>query len=73
MPADDPKFTLLVLLDDPVIKQGKVYGGTVAGPIFAKMAKRIADYLDLRPDGPVNPPDSGTENKKVVSTLSSHD
>jgi cell division protein FtsI/penicillin-binding protein 2 len=74
MPADDPKFTLLVLVDDPTIKQGKAFGGTVAGPIFAKMAKRAADYLDLHPTDPVNPPsDSGTENKKVVSTHSSHD
>jgi cell division protein FtsI/penicillin-binding protein 2 len=73
MPADDPKFTLLVLLDDPVIKQGKAYGGTVAGPIFSKMAKRVADYLDLHPTEPVNPPDSGTASKKVVSTLPGHD
>jgi cell division protein FtsI/penicillin-binding protein 2 len=73
MPADDPKFTLLVMLDDPVIKQGKAYGGTVAGPIFAKIAKRVADYLDLQPTEPANPPDSDSENKKVVSTLPSHD
>jgi cell division protein FtsI/penicillin-binding protein 2 len=73
MPADDPKFTLLVLLDDPVMKQGKAFGGTVAGPIFAKIAKKVADYLDLQPTEPTPPPDSGAESKKVVSTLQSHD
>src|SRR5262252_1553097 len=31
MPADDPRFTLLVLLDDPVTKAGEAYGGLVAG------------------------------------------
>jgi cell division protein FtsI/penicillin-binding protein 2 len=73
MPADDPKFALLVLLDDPVMKQGAAFGGTVAAPVFSKIAKRVADYLDLRPTEPINPPGSGTENKKVVSTFPSHD
>ncbi|HEY0789686.1 MAG TPA: penicillin-binding protein 2 [Chthoniobacterales bacterium] len=52
MPADDPRFTLLVMLDDPQTKPGEAYGGTVAGPIFARMAERAANYLDLRPTEP---------------------
>ena len=49
MPADDPKFTLLVLLDDPTMKEGAAFGGVVAGPIFSRIAEKAARYLDLRP------------------------
>jgi cell division protein FtsI/penicillin-binding protein 2 len=56
MPADAPKFTLLVVIDDPQTKRGEAFGGTVAGPVFAKMAKRAADYLELEPAVPVETP-----------------
>jgi membrane peptidoglycan carboxypeptidase len=38
-PADDPKVTLLVLLDSPT---NGYYGGGVAAPIFREIARRIA-------------------------------
>lgn len=38
-PADDPKITLLVLLDSPT---NGYYGGQVAAPIFREIARRIA-------------------------------
>ncbi len=56
MPADDPRFTLLVLLDDPVAKAGEAYGGLVAGPVFARIAEKAARYLDLTPTEPVPMP-----------------
>jgi cell division protein FtsI/penicillin-binding protein 2 len=56
MPADAPKFTLLVVIDDPQTKRGEAFGGTVAGPVFAKMAKRAADYLELEPAVPAETP-----------------
>lgn len=37
-PADDPKVTLLVLLDSPT---NGYYGGQVAAPIFREIARRI--------------------------------
>src|SRR6201996_5678368 len=54
MPADDPKFALLVVIDDPNIP--RAFGGTVAAPVFAKIAKRVADYFGLQPTEPVVPP-----------------
>jgi cell division protein FtsI/penicillin-binding protein 2 len=69
MPADDPKFTLLVVIDDPEMKEGKAFGGTVAAPIFAKMAKRAADYFGLQPTAPVEPPGLVATPKKLTSTL----
>ena len=69
MPADDPKFTLLVVIDDPEMKEGKAFGGTVAAPVFAKIAKRAADYLGLQPTMPVEPPGLVDTPKKLTSTL----
>ena len=69
LPADDPKFTLLVVIDDPEMKEGKAFGGTVAAPVFAKIAKRAADYLELQPTTPVEPPGLADTPKKLTSTL----
>ncbi len=69
MPADDPKFILLVVIDDPEMKEGKAFGGTVAAPVFARIAKRVADYLGLQPTNPVEPPGLFETPKKLTSTL----
>ena len=69
LPADDPKFALLVVIDDPDVKKGEAFGGTVAAPVFAKIAKRAADYLELQPTGPVEPPGLVETPKKLTSTL----
>lgn len=39
-PADDPKYVVLVILDEP--ETYPPYGGWTAGPIFQQAAKRIA-------------------------------
>lgn len=64
MPADQPRFTLLVLLDDPVTNAGEAYGGLVAGPIFSRMAEKAARYLDLSPTEDITP--LAANQKKVV-------
>jgi cell division protein FtsI (penicillin-binding protein 3)/stage V sporulation protein D (sporulation-specific penicillin-binding protein) len=66
MPADDPKFTLLVLLDDPTMKQGEAFGGTVAAPVFARIAEKTARYLDLRPTEQIPAPQLANGLKKVA-------
>jgi len=71
MPADDPRFTLLVLLDDPVTKAGEAYGGLVAGPIFSRMAEKVARYLDLTPTEEIAP--LAANQRKVVFRESSRD
>lgn len=48
MPADKPQFVALIVLDDAKTKTPQEnYGGTVAGPIFARIAEKAARYLDL--------------------------
>jgi cell division protein FtsI (penicillin-binding protein 3) len=38
VPADDPMFTIVVMVDEP---QGSHYGGTVAAPVFTAIAEEV--------------------------------
>ncbi len=46
VPADDPKITILVVIDEP---KGIPYGGIVAAPAFKAMATRILRYMNVTP------------------------
>jgi cell division protein FtsI/penicillin-binding protein 2 len=51
LPADDPQILGIVVVDDPQTDSSvSRYGGTVAAPIFSKIAAEAAAYLDLEPD-----------------------
>jgi cell division protein FtsI (penicillin-binding protein 3) len=50
-PAENPKLAILVVIDEP---QGKYYGGTVAAPVFRRVAREALNYLNV-------PPQSGTK------------
>lgn len=52
MPIKDPAFVMLVLFDDAKVPNNRNYGGTLAGPVFARIAERTARYLNLTPDLP---------------------
>lgn len=47
VPADNPRFVLLVTADEP---QGAYYGGAVSGPYFKSIAERTLKYLRIPPD-----------------------
>lgn len=50
MPAGDPRFVCLIMFDEPHVPNGgTAYGGTLAAPVFAKVATRAARYLNLTP------------------------
>ncbi|MEA3188106.1 MAG: hypothetical protein QOD99_1936, partial [Chthoniobacter sp.] len=55
LPAEDPELVGLVLLDDAKRSEHENYGGTIAGPVFAKIATQAARYLNLTPE-PITPP-----------------
>ncbi len=38
-PADDPKYSLIVTINNP--RGGAYYGGSVAGPVFKEIAERV--------------------------------
>ncbi len=49
MPAEDPAFVMLVLLDEAQTKPGLNYGGLTAAPVFSRIGERAARYLGLVP------------------------
>ncbi len=55
MPAHDPAFVGVVVIDDPKTNKVSRYGGTIAAPAFGRIAARAATYLNLPPTEPVNP------------------
>ena len=57
LPSENPAFVGLVVLDDAHTKDPNLnYGGTVAGPIFSRVAEQAARYLDLEPHEEIGTP-----------------
>ena len=48
LPADKPKLTILVVIDEPKTSQ---YGGVVAAPAFRAIAQNSLSYLKIVPQG----------------------
>lgn len=65
LPAENPEFVCLVVIDDPQTKEVKRYGGTIAAPIFARIAERTAAALNIPPDAPVK----DTENNLTTASV----
>ncbi len=49
MPAENPAFVCVVVIDDPKTDKVTRYGGTIAAPVFAKIATRVAVRMNLQP------------------------
>jgi cell division protein FtsI (penicillin-binding protein 3)/stage V sporulation protein D (sporulation-specific penicillin-binding protein) len=49
MPAEDPQFVCLIMVNDAKISSNLNYGGLVAAPVFSRVAEKAARYLDLTP------------------------
>ena len=69
-PADDPELCISVVMDEP---RNGYYGGHTAAPVFKKIAERLANYLNIRPDlappdsvNPGTPPTPGTPGTPVI-------
>lgn len=45
-PVEDPKITVLIIIDDPV---GVYYGGQIAAPIAKDIFEQILRYLNVKP------------------------
>lgn len=56
LPAQDPAFVCVVVIDDPRTDKVSRYGGTIAAPAFGRIAARAAAYMNLQPTEPVTPP-----------------
>lgn len=53
LPAEDPAFIGIVVIDDPRTNKVTRYGGTIAAPAFGSIAARAAAYLNLKPTEPM--------------------
>ncbi|MDP0490652.1 MAG: penicillin-binding protein 2 [Verrucomicrobiota bacterium JB023] len=62
MPAEDPAFVAVVVIDDPRpsgdLKPG---GGTIAAPVFAKVASRFVSAMNLVPTVPIPQPEIASQ------------
>jgi stage V sporulation protein D (sporulation-specific penicillin-binding protein) len=45
-PVEDPRVTVLVIIDDP---QGIYYGGQIAAPVAGRIFEEILRYLNIKP------------------------
>jgi cell division protein FtsI/penicillin-binding protein 2 len=48
-PAENPRFVVLVTVDEP---RGTIWGGTAAAPAFREIASFALQYLQVPPDAP---------------------
>ncbi len=48
-PASRPRLVVLVAIDEP---RGAIWGGVVAGPVFAEISEFVLPYLEIPPDRP---------------------
>ena len=55
-PAEDPAFVALVMVDDPKTAPRKDYGAQVSAPVFAAVAKQVAQILNIPADLPASAP-----------------
>lgn len=55
LPSEKPAFVCVVVVDDPQTTEVKRYGGTIAAPIFAKVAARVAARMGIEPTEPIDP------------------
>jgi cell division protein FtsI/penicillin-binding protein 2 len=60
LPANDPAFVCVVVIDDPRTDKVTRYGGTIAAPAFARIAARAAAYMNLKPTEPIPSPLAST-------------
>ena len=53
MPAEDPAFVALVMVDSPQTKPRGDYGAQVSAPVFVNLATQVAQIMNIELDQPV--------------------
>ncbi len=56
MPAQDPRFVCIVLFDNAQVRAEEGFGGKLAAPVFARIAARAAEHLQMEPEPALLPP-----------------
>lgn len=53
LPAENPKLVCVVVCSEPRTEKVTRYGGTIAAPVFSRIATRAMDLMGIPPDMPV--------------------
>ena len=51
LPANNPRMTVLVSIDEPDRYSNDRFGGTAAAPVFARIGQVLVNELNIRPEG----------------------
>ena len=51
LPANNPRMTVLVSIDEPDPYSRDRFGGTAAAPVFARIGQVLINELNIRPEG----------------------
>jgi cell division protein FtsI (penicillin-binding protein 3) len=70
-PAEDPAFVVLVMVDDPKTGPRKDYGAIVSAPVFAAVAKQVAQIMNIPMDIPAPVP-ATVPPQALSSTITNH-
>jgi len=65
-PVNKPRIMGIVIVDDAKLGETANYGGSVAGPVFAKIGEKAARHLDMDPE----PTDSVSKQDSSTAAVS---
>lgn len=65
VPADKPRLAIVVAIDEPMA--GTYAGGSVAAPVFRRVAEMALGYLGVTPQEPKDEAAKGTKKESPVS------
>jgi cell division protein FtsI (penicillin-binding protein 3) len=49
LPASNPRFTMMVLINEPQVPASQDYGSVLAGPVWHEMSVQMIDHWHLTP------------------------
>jgi len=64
-PVNKPKIMGIVIVDDAKLGETANYGGSVAGPVFAKIGEKAARHLDMDPEAACSVSKQGSSTTAV--------
>ncbi|PWU10494.1 MAG: penicillin-binding protein 2 [Verrucomicrobia bacterium] len=69
LPAENPQFVCLVMVDDAKLPPGRDWGGLVSAPIFSRIAEKAARYMNLTPTARIPPMTASRESVRGENHL----
>jgi len=70
VPSRDPRFAVLVLIDTP--RNGQVYGGAIAAPVFKRIAEAAVRLYGVAPTVDPEPPYVVPPDRSAIAVTAAH-